>query len=129
MFLSTFYRELRNGKRYRSSDERLMSHHGSTEEVANRSSSENVEGEIQEFQTLTPEAVNEQTRGFIALQTRQLEELTRLVQGMSTSRHPNSYPSTELGTTSGTALPQFDNRAFASICRPIDIPPIEALTR
>ena len=87
-----------------------MSHHDSTEEIANRSSSKNVEGEIPEFQTFqTPEAVNEQIRGFIGLLTRQLEELTRLVQGMTTSRHPNSYPRTELGTTSGMVMPQSDS--------------------
>ena len=109
MLQSTDYRELKNGKRYQTSIERTMSNHGSTEEIANRSSLENVEGEVAEFQTLTQEAVNEQIRGFIAPLTRQLEELTRLVQGMATSRHPNSYPRTEFGTTSATAMPQSDN--------------------
>ena len=89
--------------------ERIMSNHGCTEEIANRSLSEYVEGEVQEFQTLTQEAVNEQIRGFIAPLTRQLDEFTRLVQGMTTSRLPNSYPRTYLGTTSGTAMPQFVN--------------------
>ena len=42
------------------------------------------------MQTLTQEAVDEQIRGLIAPLTRQLEELSRLVQEMSTSRHPNS---------------------------------------
>ena len=84
-----------------------MSHHRSTEEIASRSLSENVDGEIPEIQTLTQEAVNEQIRGFIAPLTRQLEDLTRLMQGMSNSRHRN--PRTELGTTSGTAMPQSDN--------------------
>ena len=106
MLHSTDYKELRNGKRYQTSDEREMSNHGSTEETANRSSSENVDGEIPQIQTLTQDAVNEQIRGFIAPLTRQLEELTRLVRGMSTSRHPNSYPRTELGTTSGMAMSQ-----------------------
>ena len=55
MLYSTDYRELRNGKRYQTSDESRMSHHGSTEELANRSSSENVVGEIPEIQTLTQE--------------------------------------------------------------------------
>ena len=108
MLHSIDYRELRNGKRYQTSDEREMSHHGSTEEITNRTSSENVEEENPEIQTLTQEAVNEQITVFFAPLTRQLEELTRLVQGMSTSRHPNSYPRTELGTTSGTAMPQYD---------------------
>ena len=92
MLNSTEYRELRNGKRYQTSIERTMRNHRSTEEIANGSSSENVEGEVSEFQTLTQEAVSEQIRGFIAPLTRQLEELTRLVQGMTTSRHPNAYP-------------------------------------
>ena len=85
-----------------------MSHHGITEEIANRSSSENVEGEIAEFQMLIQEAVREQVRGSTAPITRQLDDLTRLVQGMTTSRHPSSYSKTELGTTSGTAMPQSD---------------------
>ena len=102
-------RELRNGKRNQTSIERVMSNHSSTEEITNRSLSENVDGKIPEFQTLTQETINEQIRGFFAPLTRQLEELTRLVQGMTTSRHPNSYPRAELGTTSGTAMPQSDN--------------------
>ena len=87
-----------------------MSNHGSTEETSNRSLSENVEGEVPEFQTLTQEVVNEQIRGFIAPLTRQPDELTRLVQGITTSRHRNSYPGIEFGTTSGTATPQADNK-------------------
>ena len=46
-----------------------MSHHDSTEEIANRNSSENVV-ENPEMQTLTQEAVDEQIRGFIAPLTR-----------------------------------------------------------
>ena len=106
MLNSADYRELRNGERYQTSVERIMTNHGSTEEIANRRSSENVGREVPEFQTLIQEPVNEQIRGFIAPLTHQLEELTRLVQGMTTLRHPNPYPKTELGTTSGTAVPQ-----------------------
>ena len=115
MLHSTDYRELRNGKRYQTSVERTMSNQGSTEEIAKRSSSENVE-EVPEFQTLTPEAVNERIRGFIAPPTRQQEELTRLVRGMTTSRHLNSCPRTELGTTSGTAMPQSDTLPSSFLC-------------
>ena len=87
----TDYRRLTNGKRYQTSDEREMSHHGGFEEITNRNSSENVDGEVPEIQTLTQEAVNELIRRFIAPLRRQLEELTRLVQGMSTQdiRIPN----------------------------------------
>ena len=109
MLHSIDYRELRNAKRYQTSIDHTKSNHGSTEEIANRSSSGNVEGEVPESQTLTQEAVNEQLRGFSAPLTCQLEELTRLVRGMTTTRHPNFYPRTELGTTSGTAMHQSDN--------------------
>ena len=106
MLSSTEYSELRNGKRYQTSIERTMRDHGSTEEIATEILSEKVEGEVSEIQTWTQEAVNEQIRGFIARLTRQLEELTRLVQGMTTTRHPNYYPRTEFGTTSCTTIPQ-----------------------
>ena len=66
MLHSTDYGKLRNGKRYQTPKERLMSNHGSTEEINNRSSSKNVEEEVVEFQTLTQETVSEQIRGFIA---------------------------------------------------------------
>ena len=61
-------------------------------------------GENPELYALTQEAVDEQIIGFIAPLTRQLEELTRLLQERSTSRRPHSYPRTELGTTSGMAM-------------------------
>ena len=89
-----------------------MSNYGSTEGIANGISSENVKGEVSEVQTLTQEAVKERIRGFIAPLTRQLEELTLLVQRMTTSRRPNYYPRTELGTTSGTAMHQSDRSIF-----------------
>ena len=44
-----------------------MSNHGSTEEMGDRNSSENVEGEVPEFQTMIQEAVNEQIRGLSLL--------------------------------------------------------------
>ena len=59
MLHSNDYRDLRNRKHYQTSIEHIMSNHGSTEEVADRRSSENVEEEVPEFQTLTQEAVNE----------------------------------------------------------------------
>ena len=89
MLDSAVYRDLRNGRRYQTSIELKMRAHGSTEENGSGISSENFGGEVSEIQTLTQEAVNEQIRGFIAPLTRQLEDLTRLVQGMTTTRHPN----------------------------------------
>ena len=80
-----------------------MSDRGSIEENVTGNSSENVEGEASEVQTLTQERVNEQIRGLIAPLTHQLEELTRLVQEMVTTQHPDHYLRTDFGTTSGTA--------------------------
>ena len=108
MLDSTEYSEFKNGKRQQTSIERTMSDHGSTEETETGISSENVEWEVFKIQTLTKEAVNEQIRGFSAPLARQLEELTRLVQGMDTTCHPNHYPRAEFGTNSGTAMPQSD---------------------
>ena len=107
MLNSADYRELRNGKRYQTSIELTISDHGSTEE--NAISSETVKGEVSEIQTLTQEAVNEQIKGFIAPLTRQLE-LIRLMEEMTNAWHPNHYPRTEFGTTSGTAIPQSDTK-------------------
>ena len=64
--------------------------------------------EVSEIQTLTQEAVNEQIRRFISPLTRQLEELSRLVQGKVTTQHPDHYPRTDFGATSGTATHQSD---------------------
>ena len=86
-----------------------MRDHGSTEENATGILSENVKGQVSEIQMLTHEAVNEQIRGCIAPLTCQLKKLTRLVQGMTSTRHPNQYPKIEFGTTSGRAIPQSDN--------------------
>ena len=66
MPISAEYRELSNGKRFYTSKECTMSDHRSTEENITGNSSENIDGEVSEIQTLTQEAVNEHDRGFIA---------------------------------------------------------------
>ena len=68
-----------------------MSDNGSIEETITANSSEIVEGELYEIQILTQEAVNEQIRIFIAPPTRQLEELSRLVQRLVTTLHQDHY--------------------------------------
>ena len=105
-------RELRNGERYYTSIECSLSDNGSIEENVTGNSSKNVEGGVSEIQTLTQEAVNEQVKEFIAPLTRQLEELTRLVQGMVTTQHPDHYRRTDFGTTSGTATNQSDTYEY-----------------
>ena len=104
MLDSEEYRELRKGKRYYTHTKQTLHYNSSIEENATGNSSENVEGEVSEIQTLTQEAVNEQIRGFIAPLTRQLEEFTRLFQGLVTTQHPDHYPRTDFGTTSGTVI-------------------------
>ena len=86
-----------------------MSENGSIEENVTGNSSENVEEEVSEIQTLTQEAVNEQIRGILAPLNCQLGELTRLVQGMVITPHPSHYPRTAFGTTYGTARHQSDS--------------------
>ena len=88
VLLSTESLETVNGTKR---PQEAMNDHGSTIENATGSSSENLEGEVSKIQTLTQEPVNEQFRGFIASLTHQLEELTRLVQGTTTTRHPNYF--------------------------------------
>ena len=96
-------RELKNGKRYNTNPESEMSENGNVEINRLNNSSENAEEEFSEIHTLTQEAVNEQIKGFIAPLTRQLEELSRLVQGMLTTSYPSYYP------RSGVAAHQSDS--------------------
>ena len=53
MLDSEEYRELRNGEPYYTSTKRTMRENGSIEENVTGNSSENVEGEVSEIQTLT----------------------------------------------------------------------------
>ena len=102
-------RELRNGKRYNPCIHRRMSENGGIAEDVTGNLTEIVYAEVSEIQILTQEAVNQQIKRFISALTRQLEELTRLVQGMVTTTHPSHYPKTDFDTTSGTATNQSDN--------------------
>ena len=87
-----------------------MSDRGSIEENVTGSSTENIEGEVSEIQTLTQEAINEQVKWLIAPLSRQLKVLTRLLQGMMTTQQPEHYPKAVIGTTSGTVTHQSDRR-------------------
>ena len=86
-----------------------MSENGNLEESQTSTSSENVEEEIPGFHNLIQEVVNEQIKGFIALSTRQLEEMARLVQGMVMTPHPIKNPRTDHISFPGTATRQSDN--------------------
>ena len=86
-----------------------MRENGNVEVNPTSNSSENVEEEISEIHTMTQEAFNEQIEKFIALLTCQIEELTRLVQGIVATPHVNHYPRTNRSTISGTAAYQPDN--------------------
>ena len=108
MLDSAHYREFRNGKRYNTQTKREMSENDSVDENITVNSSENVEGEVSKINTLTQKAVNGHIKGYIAPLTRQLAELTRLLQGMITILHPSHYPGAEFRTTSDTAMHQSD---------------------
>ena len=58
MLCSEEYKELKRGKRCYTSIERTKSENSSKKENATWNSSENVEGEVSQIQTLTQEAVN-----------------------------------------------------------------------
>ena len=109
MLDSAYDRELRNGKRYNTNPRHTMSESGSIGKNAAGNSSKIIEGEVPEIHTLTQEEVNEQIKGFNAPLTRQLEELTWLVQGMVTIPHPSHYPRAEYSTTYGIDAHQSDN--------------------
>ena len=70
--------------------------------------SENTEEEIPEVRVLTEEVVNEQIKGIIV--TRQLEGLTRLVQGMLTTLHPSQYPKANYSAFSGASVHQSERQ-------------------
>ena len=55
-------------------------------------SHETNEIEEPEIRTLTQEQLKEQIKTFFAPITRQLEDLIRLVQGLSVASHPSHYP-------------------------------------
>ena len=69
-----------------------MSKNNGPEGKSAKNSHETDENEEPEICTLTQEEVNEQINSFIAPLTNQLEDLTRLVQGLSVTSHPNHYP-------------------------------------
>ena len=64
-----------------------MKKNGSAEDNRVGNSSKNTLKKVPKVRILSPEAVNEQMKKFIAPLIRQLEELTRPVQGMLTTPH------------------------------------------
>ena len=74
-----------------------------------------------EVHVLTQEEVNEQIKSHIAHVTRQLEVLTRLIQGMSTAQHPTFYPGAGAGASFSAAGYQPDtyeeNVFFVRTCK------------
>ena len=117
MLDSDSYRELGNGKRYKTGSDRTMSENASVEDNRAGHSAENTEQEVPKIRTLTQEAVNEQIKGFIAPLTNQLKELTRLVQEMVKTPNPNHYRRIDCRTICGTAANQPDNRPLIEMDR------------
>ena len=91
--------QLRNGKKYDTANTLKMNDSKNTESspIVN-APGRNARDEL-EVHALTQEEVNEQVRNHIGPLTKQLQDLTRLIQGMTTAQLPTSYlrPSTTLG--------------------------------
>ena len=102
------YSKLRNSKRHYTSIEHTRIFNSSTDGNVPGISSENVQGEVFEVQTLTQEAINVQFRMFFGLPTCQLDKMTRQLQGNVTTQHSQHYIRTDFGTTSGIVTYQFD---------------------
>ena len=65
-----------------------------------------------ETRILTQEEVNEQIKNYSAIVTRQLEDLTRMIQGMSTSHWPNFSPRAGISASSSAAGPSPDSEKY-----------------
>ena len=89
MLDSDSYGEQRNGRSYNTNSGHTLTENGIVEDNRAAKSSEINEAEVPEIRTLTQEVVNEQIEGFIAPLTRQLKEMTPLVQGIATTPHPS----------------------------------------
>ena len=83
-------RQLKNGNMYDTTVSTIMTNSPESSPVTNASECK-VEDEP-EARILTQVEVIEQIRFHIAPLTKQLEDLTRLIQGMSTAQQLNSYP-------------------------------------
>ena len=93
-------RELKNGKRYDTTSNRVMSKTSVSEASPAMNPPETKEIEGPEVSAITQDEVDEKIKSFIAPLTRQLEDLTPLVRGMTTASHPNNYPSTGTSASS-----------------------------
>ena len=85
-------RFLRNGKKYKTATNTNISENSSSGNDPAMGSHEDEVSSESEAPILTQEDINEQIRCYIAFQTKQLEGLVRLIQGMSSALQPNIYP-------------------------------------
>ena len=79
-----------------------MSESGTSEGHSIKKSHDNKRIEEPEIRTLPQEVVNEQIKNFIATLTRQPQDLTWLVQGLSVTSHPNHYPKADTDASYNT---------------------------
>ena len=84
-------REPKNVKRYNTARNTIMSGNSISEDNPAINSHETNEIEGPEICVSTQEEVNEQIKSSITYLTRQLEDLTRIIQGMTTASHPKYY--------------------------------------
>ena len=93
-----------------------MSENGSTEGNRAGIPLENTEEGVPQIRTLTQEVVNEQIKELIAALTKQLEDLTQLVQGMVIIPHWSHYPRIDYSAISGTAVHQQTSFVLWDMC-------------
>ena len=84
-------RELKNGKKNDAACTSIKNKNSSSDGSRAMNSPEANENEGPEIRAITEEEIDEPINSFIAPLTRQLEDLTRLVQGMITASHPDYH--------------------------------------
>ena len=86
-----------------------MSKNSSSEGSLAVNSHDSSENEGAEIRASTQKKVNEQIKSFFAPLTRQLEDLTRLIQGITTGWHPNYHPRADTNVSYSAPGYQPDN--------------------
>ena len=96
-------RELKNGKKYETTANISISENNCAEIIPTVSAYESNTDTECETRIVTQEEVDEQIRNYNVSLTRQLDDLTRLIQGMSTAHRANLPPMASTSASSSAA--------------------------
>ena len=99
-------RELRNEKKYDTTNSINMSVNNSSESSPILNALEGSVIDESDARTLKQEEIDEQMRKYIAPLARQLEDLTRPIQGIYPAQLPNSYPRAGISASFSAAIYQ-----------------------